>query len=393
VRTASAADVRPTRAEVDLGAIAHNARVVREVVSEGATTAPRVYGVVKADGYGHGATAVARAMASAGVEGLCVALVEEGISLRDAGITLPILVMSGLYGDDGMGEAVRAGLTPVLYDERVVERALAWRGDHPVDVHLKIDTGMARLGVALRDLPRVAERLAEASHLRVAAVMTHFANADCDDDSFTDEQLRRFDEARATLHAHGLVAPIAHAAASAAAFRSPSSRLDLVRAGIALYGVAPFPNTAPGLLPAMRLRTEVIALREIERGAPVGYAGTWRAPRVSTIATIPIGYADGFFRRLSSEAEVLVRGARAPVVGNVSMDLCTVDVTDIARRFGISVGDEVVLLGAQRGPAGFATIRAEEIAARVGTIPYEVLTAVSRRVPRLYVNEAAPHGR
>jgi alanine racemase len=138
----------------------------------------------------------------------------------------------------------------------------------------------------------------------------------------------------------------------------------------------------------MRLRTEVISLREIERGAPVGYAGRWRAGRRSTIATIPIGYADGFFRRLSSEAEALVRGARVPVVGNVSMDLSTLDVTDIARRVGVSVGDEVVLLGAQTGPAGFDVIRAEEIAARVGTIPYEVLTAVSRRVPRVAKGEA-----
>ncbi len=387
MREASAADVRPTRAEIDLGAVAHNARVVREVVGEGAARPPALYGVVKADGYGHGARAVARAMASGGVEGLCVALVEEGIALRDAGVDAPVLVMSGLYGD-GMGEAVRAGLTPVLYDESVVDLVLAWRGGAPVDVHLKVDTGMARLGVTPAALGRVAAKLAGARHVRVAGVMTHFANADCDDDSFTYEQLRRFEAARAALRAHGIDPPVAHAAASAAAFRVEASRLDLVRVGIALYGVAPFPNTAPGLLPAMRLRTEVIALREVEPGAPVGYGGRWRAPRRSTIATIPIGYADGFFRRLSSEAEVLVRGARAPVVGNVSMDLCTVDVTDVARRHGVSVGDEVVLLGAQKGPAGFDTIRAEEIAARVGTIPYEVLTAVSRRVPRLYVNAA-----
>ncbi len=386
LRTASPSDVRPTRAEIDLGAIAHNARVVREVVGEGRDVPPAVYGVVKADGYGHGATAVARAMESAGVEGLCVALVEEGIALREAGVKLPVLVMSGLYGPLGMDEAVRANLTPVLYDERVVERAIAWRGDAPVDVHLKVDTGMARLGVTSESLPRVAAKLAEAKHLRVAAVMTHFADADCDDDAFTFEQLRRFELARTVLRAHGLHPPMAHAAASAASFRVPSSRYDLVRAGIALYGVAPFPNTAPGLLPAMRLRTEVIALREIDRGAPVGYAGRWKAPRRSTIATIPIGYADGFFRRLSSDAEVLIRGARAPVVGNVSMDLCSVDVTDLAKRHGVSVGDEVVLLGTQRGPAGFGSIRAEEIATRVGTIPYEVLTAVSRRVPRLYVN-------
>jgi alanine racemase len=380
--------VRPTRAEIDLAAIAHNVRVVREVVAEGRVSMPPlVYGVVKADAYGHGAVLAARAMQSAGVAGLCVALVEEGVALREAGVTLPILVMSGLYGD-GIDAAARASLTPVLYDVEGVERALRWSAPTPLDVHLKVDTGMARLGVPMEHIARVGERLAEAPHLRVTGVMTHFANADCDDDAFTYEQLAHFESARETLRAKGIAPPLTHAAASASAFRVERARYDLVRCGIALYGVAPFPNTAPGLLPAMRLRTEVISLREIERGAPVGYAGRWRAGRRSTIATIPIGYADGFFRRLSSEAEALVRGARVPVVGNVSMDLSTLDVTDIARRVGVSVGDEVVLLGAQTGPAGFDVIRAEEIAARVGTIPYEVLTAVSRRVPRVAKGEA-----
>ncbi|MFO0605794.1 MAG: alanine racemase [Polyangiales bacterium] len=381
--------VRPTRAEVDLAAIAHNVGVVREVVAEGrASSPPAVFGVVKADAYGHGAALVARAMQSAGVAGFCVALVEEGLALRDAGVTAPVLVMSGLYGD-GIDAAARAGLTPVLYDVEGVERALRWSAPRPLGVHLKVDTGMARLGVPVADVGRVGERLAGAAHLRVEGVMTHFANADCDDDSFTYEQLARFEEARAALRAKGVDPPTVHAAASAAAFRVERARYDMVRCGIALYGVAPFPHTAPGLLPAMRLRTEVISLREVERGAPVGYAGRWRAGRRSVIATIPIGYADGFFRRLSSEAQALVRGARVPVVGNVSMDLCTLDVTDVARRHGVSVGDEVVLLGAQSGPAGFDVIRAEEIAARVGTIPYEVLTAVSRRVPRV-AKAAAP---
>ncbi len=375
--------VRPTRAEIDLGAIAHNVRVVRALVAEGRESAPpAVYGVVKADAYGHGAVLAARAMQSAGAAGLCVALVEEGLALRDAGVTLPILVMSGLYGD-GLEAAARAGLTPVLYDADAVERALPWPAAEPLNVHLKIDTGMARLGVSPGDLARVGERLAGARGLRVEGLMTHFANADCDDDSFTFEQLARFESARATLRAQGIAPPVTHAAASAATFRVERARYDLVRCGIALYGVTPFPHSAPGLLPAMRLRTEIISLREIDRGAPVGYAGRWRASRRSVIATIPIGYADGFFRRLSMEAEALVRGARVPVVGNVSMDLCTLDVTDVARRVGVAVGDEVALLGAQSGPAGFEVIRAEEIAARVGTIPYEVLTAVSRRVPRV----------
>jgi alanine racemase len=388
------ARVRPTRAEIDLGAISHNVGVVRAVIAEGAArVAPKLYGVVKADAYGHGAVPVGRALAAAGVDGLCVALVEEGVELREAGVGVPVLVMSGVYGD-GIEAAVAHALTPVIHDPSLVDALVAYRPrGEKVRVHLKIDTGIARLGVTLDRVATVSEKLAAASHVEVAGVMTHFANADCDDPSYTYDQLGRFEEARAVMRSHGLDPRVVHAANSGAAFRVEESRYDLVRTGIVLYGVAPFPNTAPGLLPAMRLRTEVIAVREIAPGSPVGYGGAWRAGRRSVIATIPIGYADGFFRRLSSEAEAIVRGARVRVVGNVSMDLCTVDVTDIARRHGISVGDEVVLLGAQRGPAGFDTIRAEEIATRVGTIPYEVLTAVSRRVPRMYVNEAQHHGR
>jgi alanine racemase len=227
-------------------------------------------------------------------------------------------------------------------------------------------------------------------HVTVEGVMTHLANADCDDPSYCDVQLGRFAEARAALAAEGVSPPVVHAANSAAALRVPAARFDLVRVGIALYGVAPFPNTAPGLLPAMRLRTEVLALREVGPGEPVGYGGTWKTGRRAVLATIPIGYADGFFRRLSSEAEVLVRGARCRVVGNVSMDLASVDVTEVARVHGVTVGDEVVLLGAQSGPGGFGLIRAEEIAARVGTIAYEVLTALSRRVPRRHVEAHTP---
>jgi alanine racemase len=255
---------RPTRAEIDLSAITHNLRVVRDVVRDDGET-PAVYGVVKADGYGHGAVAVGKALQRAGADGLCVALVEEGVILRNAGVTLPILVMSGIYGA-GIEEAVVHALTPVLYDEHGVDRALAWHGDTPVDVHLKIDTGMARLGVEPSALARVVEKLSESRHIRVRGLMTHFANADCDDDAFTYEQLRRFGEVRAVVQRSNLRPSVIHAAASAAAFRTPEARFHLVRAGIALYGVAPFPNTAPGLLPAMRLRTEVISLRTLHVG-------------------------------------------------------------------------------------------------------------------------------
>jgi alanine racemase len=374
--------VRPTRAEIDLAAIAANLRAVAAHVKTA------VWGVVKADAYGHGAVEVSRALVTAGAQGLCVALVEEGLELRAAGITAPVLVMSGVYRD-GLDEALERGLTPVVHDpsqledlERLSRKGVVAR------VHVKIDTGMSRLGITLRELPSVCARLSALSSVVVEGVMTHFANADCDDASYTDVQLSRFREARAVLARHGIEPSVAHASNSAGAFRFASARLDLVRTGIALYGVAPFPHDGPALMPAFRLRSEVLALREVPAGTPVGYAGAYVCSRPTVLATIPIGYADGFFRRLSSEAEVLVKGGRARVVGNVSMDMASVDVTAIARSVGVSVGDEVVLLGTQRGPAGSDMVRAEEIAARVQTIPYEVLCAVSRRVPRSYGERA-----
>jgi alanine racemase len=372
------ASLRPTRAEIDLAAIRHNVTVVRELV-EGAG----VWGVVKADAYGHGAVEVGRAMVIAGATGLCVALVEEGLELRAAGIDAPVLVMSGVYRE-GLDEAVNAGLVPVVYDPSQLE----WlaRRSTGARVHLKVDTGMARLGFTERDLPGAAERIATLPGVEVTGLMTHFANADLDEPGFMQVQLERFDRALGVVRRAGLRPRVLHAANSASAFRFPASRMDLVRTGIALYGVAPFPHAGPALLPAFRLRTEIIALRELPAEAPIGYAGAYVTGRPTLLATLPIGYADGFFRRLSSEAEVLVRGRRARVVGNVSMDMATVDVTHLVRG-GVAVGDEVVLLGSQHGPDGAAdTIRAEEIAARVGTIPYEVLTAVSRRVPRRYVD-------
>lgn len=368
--------VRPTRADIDLGALSANFHAVSSFVRAD------VWGVVKADAYGHGAVDVGRALVRAGAKGLCVALVEEGLELRRAGIGERVLVMSGVYRD-GLDEAVDAGLTPVVYDgaqladlQRVASR------EATVRIHLKVDTGMSRVGITLRELERVAATLASMPHVVVEGLMTHFANADCDDASYTDTQIARFEEATAIVRRAGIEPAIRHACNSAGAFRFARARYDAVRTGIALYGVAPFPHDGPALMPVFSLRTAVLALREVDAGTPVGYAGAHVCGSPSVIATIPIGYADGFFRRLSSEAEVLIKGARARVVGNVSMDMATVDVTAIAKTVGVSVGDEVVLLGSQVGRAGAGLIRAEEIADRVGTIPYEVLCAVSRRVPR-----------
>lgn len=380
-RAAPADALRPTRAEVNLEALRHNLRVVRRHAG-----GARVWAVLKADAYGHGAPAVARTLERAQVDGFCVALVEEAVELREAGIVAPILVMGGHY-EHAHEEVLTRGLTPVVHDlgqvaafARLVRSGMT---DGPVDVHLKIDTGMARLGVRMNALPALAEQLADYPEVRIQGLMTHLACADAPTEAEMTEQMLRFDQATAILARKGVRPELRHAASSAAILRA-HARLDVVRPGIALFGVSPRVSDEPlttELRSVMRVRSEVVALRAIDAGDPVGYGGTWRAARRSTIATLPLGYADGLSRRLSNRGHVLVRGKRAPVVGTVSMDMTMIDVTDVP---GVTVRDEVVVLGAQDGPHGRDAIGADEIAGHADTIPWEVLTSVSRRVPRFY---------
>ena len=366
--------MRPTRARVDLAALAHNQAVVRA-----AAAGSQVYGVVKADGYGHGLVEVARALERAGVDGLCVALAEEGLSLRAAGVKVPLLVLNGAYGD--AHARVRAeGLTPVVYSsEQLTAFAAVAAGGDRVGVHLKVDTGMARLGVEPARLGALLDDMPEA--VRIDGVMTHLSSADSDD-AATREQLARFEVALREIRARGHAPGLVHAANSAGTFNYPGSRYGMVRAGIALYGVRPAipagaePLAGEGALrPVMSLRSEVIAIRELAVGESVGYDRTFTASRPSRIATVPIGYGDGLLRAASNRASMLVRGQACPVAGRVSMDLTSLDVTDLA---ACTVGDEVVVLGEQRG----AVRTAEQLAADCGTISYEVLTAISQRVPR-----------
>lgn len=380
-RAAPADAVRPTRADVNLEALRHNLRVLRRHAG-----GARVWAVLKADAYGHGAPAVARTLERARVDGFCVALLEEAVELREAGITAPILVMGGHYAS-AHEEVVERGLIPVVHDvgqvaafARVVRSSAA---PGPVDVHLKIDTGMARLGVTLEELPGLAARLHDFPEVRVMGLMTHLACADALTDDETLEQLRRFEEATALLARHGVRPAVRHAASSAAVLRGHAA-FDIVRPGLAVFGVSPRVGGQPltgELHGVMRVRTEVVALRDVDAGAPVGYGATWRAPRRSRIATLPVGYADGLSRRLGNRGHVLVRGRRAPIVGAVSMDMAMVDVTGIP---GACLRDEVVILGHQEGPLGKDAIGADEIAAHADTIAWEVLTSVSRRVPRFY---------
>jgi len=377
-RAVPADAVRPTRAEVNLANLRHNLRVVQRL----ATGRP-VWAVLKADGYGHGAKAVARTLERAGASGMCVALLEEGIELRDAGIKIPILVTGGYYGR-AWGELLRHDLTPVLHDPGQVE-ALAdevrYSSAEPIAAHVKIDTGMSRLGVSPKELERLAEALRRHPEVRLDGLMTHFACADAGELPSIDDQLDAFDRSTATLAALGLTPRVRHAANSAAIVRSQRALLDLVRPGIALFGVEPRAGLCKELRPVMRVRTEIIALRELPVGASAGYGGTWVATRPSRIATVPIGYADGLVRALSNKGALLVRGRRAPITGAVSMDMTMIDVTDIE---GVRLGDECVVLGAQKGPLGEDDIGVAEVATQLGTIPWEVLTNVSRRVPRFY---------
>lgn len=381
--------VRPTRAEVNLAHLRHNLRVLeRSLGDKGA----RIWGVLKADAYGHGAPAVARTLERAGITGLCVALLEEAVELRAAGIRVPILVMGGYYGTrrDGLDELLANDLVPVVYDAGQIERIAAFarfEANAQVPVHLKVDTGMGRLGASARELSSVLEALQRHPEVRLEGLMTHFACADAPELETTRAQLHAFTAIAQRAAEAGLSPRIKHAANSAALLRLPEARLDVVRPGIALFGYDSSAAaeggraTAGELKPVMRVRSEVVAVREIGAGERIGYGHTWQAERPSLIATVPMGYADGLSRLLSNRGHGLVRGRRAPIAGTISMDMTMLDVTDIP---GARLGDEVVFLGPQEGPLGKDAISATEIAGLSGTIPWEVLTSISRRVPRFY---------
>ena len=358
-------------AEIDHDAIRHNVGALRRAVAPSA-----VWAVVKADGYGHGAIDVARAALDAGAQGLCVALVEEGAELRVAGIDAPILLLS----EQPLAEVPLIGehrLTPTVYTRSYVD-ALAALDVDQLEVHLKIDTGMQRVGVAPDDAPALAEVVVQhAPRLRLAGVSTHLASADDPADPATSDQLATFDAVLATLPANP-VTPLIHAANSAGALAHPSARYSFVRAGIAIYGISPghgVDHLCRELRPAMSLRSRVAFLKRVAAGSRISYGLRYTFPRSTTVATVPIGYADGVPRRLfETGGEVLIGGRRRSIVGVVTMDQLMVDVGDDP----ITVGDEVVLLGEQGGER----VGAEEWADRLGTIGYEIVCGVSRRIAR-----------
>jgi len=376
----SAPWLRPTQVQIDLGAIAHNTRVLQAHRPQ-----TRLCAVVKADAYGHGAVAVARATLQAGAHGVAVALVEEALALRQAGIQAPIFVLAGHYV--GAYDAVIAHkLTPVVgqrLDLEGLNRAAQNAGVRQ-SIHLEIDTGMARLGFAAEDFNAVAAYAQSCANLEVVGTMTHLSHADEPEAPSTPRQIAAFDAACSQAQALLPKLRIRHVLNSGGLVCSaPEHPWDMMRCGLALYGVQPVSDHLVGpLRPALRWLTQPVALRRVAVGEPVSYGGHWRATRPSIIATLPVGYADGYPRALSHKAHVLIDGMRAPVVGIICMDLCMVDVTDIE---GVTLESEVVLLGSQ----GQYTLCAKTLGRWADTISYEILARIGPRVPRFYL-EAQP---
>jgi alanine racemase len=368
---------RPVAAVVDLDAVAANVTALAE-----ATRPAAVCAVVKADGYGHGAVPVARTALAAGARWLAVALPSEGAVLRAAGIEAPVLLLSEPAMDE-WDDVVAARLRPTLYTDRGVEevaKAVARSGGAPLPVHVKVDTGMHRVGAAPERIPDLLAAVAERPELTLEGLWTHCAVADEPENPFTGLQLARFDAAWAALEEMGLRPELRHAANSAAAIAHPASRYDLVRVGIALYGVPPSPALAGrvDLRPAMTVRSEVAQLKRVAAGDGVSYGLHHRFGDDTVVATVPMGYADGIPRRWGlAGGRVLIGGVARPIVGVVTMDQLMVD---CGNHGDVALGDEVVLLGRQ----GDAELAAEDLAGPLGTIGYEILTGIGPRVPRAH---------
>ncbi len=387
---------RPTIAVIDREALRHNYRQIRSKVRE----ATKVLAVVKANAYGHGDVETAAVLQDLGCENFGVAMSEEGIRLRESGISRPILILGGVFPNQ-LKDVFEAGLTPVAFDLNTVRliNEFASKKGLIKNIHLKLDTGMGRLGIRSKDAAGLVQALSGARHIRLEGVLSHFAEAEEEDKSFSKKQLDEFLKTVQLLRDAGINPPLLHMANSAAIiapFLSPSPRVGRVRKGAVDYKDAEFNLVRPGLMlygaypserlvkkldlkPVLALKTRVLSLKNIDAGSSISYGRRFVAKRNSVIAVLPIGYADGYMRSLSNKSSVLIRGKRAPVAGGICMDLTMCDVTDIP---DVREHDEAVLIGSQ----GSERITAEEIASLAGTIPYELLCGISARVPRVYIS-------
>lgn len=366
----------PTYATVDLSALTHNLTQLRRLLSPGCD----IMAVVKANAYGHGAVEVSRSLMTQGISRVAVVSLDEGLALRAAGITIPIVILGPLFPEQ-IQDLVAHRLTPVISDPSLLP-ALAGATNSLPDtypIHLKVETGMGRLGMATDELLAVIDSNRLPSPLRIEGLMTHFADSDGPTTSQTEHQLILFQRALTGIAARGLSIPLIHAANSGAAVRYPHSHYSLIRPGIMLYGYHTLPKSVqtPDLKPVLTLRSCIAQMRTIQTGGTISYNATFVAKRPTRVAVLPIGYADGLNRKLSNRGEVLVQGRRANVIGLVCMDMVMIDVTEIPET---AVGDEVILIGRQ----GTDQITAADLAEWTGTIAYETLCAIGPRVPRRY---------
>ena len=377
---------RVTRAEIDLHAFRHNFQNLRNYLSP----QTQIMAVVKADAYGHGAGPCTQIAVDCGANYLGAGVIEEGIEFRESGLVdTPILILGSIFPDEAE-DLVRHNLATILCTLPLAQTLSkeAVKQNKTVSVHIKVDTGMNRLGVSPKNLPTLLDQIRDLPNLKIEGVSTHFSSADDEDISITQAQLEKFQTSLAILQKQGVSVPISHCANTSALFKFPESHFNMVRPGLILYGTLPSPSLQTVLdqkknltpfQPVMQWKSQIILVKAISKGQPVSYSGSFTTQRDSLIATLPIGYADGLHRNLSNKMEVLIRGKRVPQIGNICMDMTLIDVTGIA---DVQAGDEVVLFGKQEDQM----ISVEEMATKGGTIPYEILCNVGKRVPRVYLN-------
>ena len=379
---------RATRAEINLKAFKHNLQNLKKIL--GPITG--IMAIIKADAYGHGAIPCAKAALECGVQYLGAGVIQEGIELRKNGITDPILILGSIFLEEAK-DLVHHDLATIVCTTSLAEE-LSKQGKKQgkiVKVHIKVNTGMNRLGVRPEDLSALVEKIETLPNLKLEGLSTHFSSADDEDTSITKDQIEIFQKTLVVFQKLGIHLPITHLANSSALLRFPESRGEIVRPGLILYGVLPSPILHPivkeackkenlqNFQPVMQWKSKIILLKLTPKGQPLSYSRKYFTEKESLIATIPLGYADGLNRKLSNNMDVLIKGKRVPQVGNICMDMILVDVSEVPN---VQLGEEVVIFGKQ----GDEEISVEELAERCDTIPYELLCNVSKRVPRIYQN-------
>ncbi len=368
---------RPTWTEINLGAIAHNIRAIRRKVGRDI----KILTVVKADAYGHGAIETSRILLENGAGLLGVAIPEEGIELRQAGINASIVILGSLLPEQ-LDSVVEFSLTPTICDLLIARELshLAQKLHRKIKVHVKVDTGMGRLGVRHEDAVNLIKEVKSLNNLEIEGIYTHLATSDEKDKGFAYEQIGLFRNILEQLHAQNIHnIPLKHAANSGAILDIPTSYFNMVRPGLILYGLYPSNEVSRSinLQPAMTFKTRVAYIKDVEKGTTIGYGRTYKTSKPSRIAILPVGYVDGYSRSFSNRGEVIVNGYRAPIIGRVCMDQCVIDVSAVP---DVSTGNEVVLYGKQQTEE----IPIETAASLIGTIPYEIVCTIGRRVPRVY---------